>query len=303
MIDAGTRREIDMTVERLLADVGCAPPVPIHELLRHLRVDLDYYDLADPSLVRRFVHRAKLRGQQLGERITTIAQKIRLHALWCSDEDQIFVDRSIPTLKQKWATFHDTAHRLLPWHRAFFLWDTAQTLDPAYQDVLEAEANYGASAIMFCGAAFTREALDTVPTWKSVAMLAKRHQASLAATLRRYVAHGHDRAMLAVISTPWWQPVPKVHPSRHRHIDVSPRFAHDFGSVSNEVVGAIVSAHTSYASGGPVGDFVCTLADRRGDAREFRGECFFNRYDLLTLLVEQRRPIRTSIALTTRSRP
>jgi hypothetical protein len=191
---------------------------------------------------------------------------------------------------------------LLPWHRSFFLWDTAQTLDPAYQEVLEAEANYGASAIMFCGAAFTRGALDTVPTWKSVEMLAKHHRASLAATLRRYVGHGHDRAMLAVISTPWWQPVPEGHASRHRHIDVSARFAHDFGSVSGEVVGAIVDAHTTYASGGPVGDFVCTLADCRGDAREFRGECFFNRHDLLTLLVEQPRPTRTSIGLTLRSR-
>jgi len=35
--------------------------------------------------------------------------------------------------------------------------------------MLESEANYAASALMFCGPAFIREALDTSPEWDKLA--------------------------------------------------------------------------------------------------------------------------------------
>lgn len=289
MVDGHTASEIDRLVDRLLRDIDGRPPLDLTSVLAHLSVDLSYYDLEDPGLIRRFTHRAKLRGQHLASSIAAIARKVRLHALWLPDAQQIFVDSSLPSPKQRWASHHDVIHRLLPWHREFFCWDTAQTLDPVFQEALEAEANYGASALMFCGQRFTRDALDTVPNWASVKLLAKRNGASLAATLRRYVQHSHDRAMAAVISTPRWLPLRHGDTARIRHCDLSTLFLREFGTISPSVLGALLDVHTSPASGGPVGDFYCTLPDLRGDARTFRVEAFFNRHDVLALFVEHRR--------------
>jgi hypothetical protein len=44
--------------------------------------------------------------------------------------ERILVDHSQPAPKQEWASFHDVTHRVLEWHRPYFLGDTATTLDP-----------------------------------------------------------------------------------------------------------------------------------------------------------------------------
>jgi hypothetical protein len=297
VIDTRTGRQVDQLVERLLRDAGCQPPVRLDNILQYLEVDLHYYDLEDAGLIRRFIHRAKVKGQYLADQIARIVRKVKLHALWCPDDDQIFVDQSLPDLKKKWAGFHDATHRLLPWHREFFRWDTAQTLDPAFQEMLEAEANYGGSALMFCGQRFTNEALDTVPSWASVKMLSTRHRASLTTTLRRYVQHSHAKPMAAVISTPRWLSLSEGQTARVRHLDLSPTFVRELGGVSPAAFGAIVDANTVFASGGPIGNFHCTLLDMRGEERLFRGESFFNRHDALTLFVEQRPITGTKIGL------
>jgi hypothetical protein len=40
--------------------------------------------------------------------------------------------------------------------------------DPDFQEALEADANCGASGLMFGGKVFTRDALDTNPEWESI---------------------------------------------------------------------------------------------------------------------------------------
>jgi hypothetical protein len=37
-----------------------------------------------------------------------------------------------------------------------------------------------------------------------VKLLKKQHEKSWVTTLRRFVEHGHDRAMAMMVSTPWW---------------------------------------------------------------------------------------------------
>src|SRR5229473_528013 len=255
MSDGATAPEIDKLVERLLSDTGATIPVRVEEILRLLAVDLSYYNLDDPGLIRRFVHRAKIKGQHVADQLLSAVKKIKLHALWCPDEDQILVDERLPIPKKRWATFHDATHRLLPWHREFFRWDTAQTLDPAYQEMLEAEANYGASALMFCGHKFTLAARDTVPSWRGVQTLSRRFGTSLTTTLRRYVTHGHDRPMAALISMPRWMPSADETVSRYRHAEYSKAFRVEFGSVAPQLLGALVDANTHFARGGVIGDF------------------------------------------------
>ncbi len=155
MTDESTKHEIDQTVTKTLKEAGMKePPFLIGDLLDHLEIDRGFYDLEDPSFIRRFVHKVKVKGKILSK----IKEKIKLSALWLPNKghrDRIYVDSTLPEPKKKWASFHDATHGILEWHRPYFLGDTAQTLDPDFQNVLEAEAHYGASGLMFGGKVFT----------------------------------------------------------------------------------------------------------------------------------------------------
>lgn len=66
MIDDRTHREIDKVVERTLKDAGLIePPVKVGDLLQYLEVHRDFYDLEDPSLLRRFWHRVEVGKEKL----------------------------------------------------------------------------------------------------------------------------------------------------------------------------------------------------------------------------------------------
>jgi hypothetical protein len=232
-MDGSTREEIDNEVTRVLREAGLTdPPIMIEDILEHLQLDREFYDLEDPSLLRRFWHKVRVRGQ----RLIKVVKKVNLAAVWLPDEEQILVDSSLPRPKQKWASFHDSIHSVLPWHREYFLGDTAQTLDPDFQEMLENEANYGASAAMFGVDMFTKDALDTSPCWSSVETLSKRYDKSLVTTLRRYVGFSHDRPMIMVISTPSWMDKPLDQKFRWRHIVTSNRFDREFAPISPNLI-------------------------------------------------------------------
>jgi hypothetical protein len=285
MLDELTRREIDKVTERILRDAGLAsPPIRVETLLEHLRVHRHFFDLQDPNLLQRFSHKVKVQKQKL----IRIVEKIHLAAVWLPDEERILVDHSQPAPKQEWASFHDVTHRILEWHRPYFLGDTATTLDPAYQEDLEEEANFGASALMFCGTRFTREALDTSPDWQGVQLLKQRYGKSWQTTLRRFVEHGPERAMAMIVSTPWWVVKPDDQPERCRHFVVSRRFMQQFSGVPKEELLQEIDRNTSKRRGGPVGDFDFALEDDNGALHEFHAESFFNSHYLLTLIVHRK---------------
>lgn len=284
-MDELTRREIDKATERILKDAGLSsPPIEIEPLLEHLRVHRDFYDLQDPNLLLRFWHKVRVEKQKLFRIVT----KIHLAAVWLPDEERILVDHSQPPPKQEWASFHDATHRILPWHRPYFLGDTASTLDPSYQEDLEEEANYGASALMFCGTRFTQDALDTSTNWSGLRSLKERYGKSWETTLRRFVQHGHDRAMAMIVSTPWWLVKPEDQVDRCRHFVVSRTFVMRFSRVPKEEIVKEIDRNTSKRRGGPVGNFEVALEDANRDLHEFRAESFFNGHHVLTLIVHSK---------------
>jgi hypothetical protein len=78
-MDEKTRREIDKVVQKTLKDAGLTePPVEIGDLLQYLEVRRNFYDLEDPSLLRRFWHRVEV-GK---DKLIRIVNKIRLAAVW-----------------------------------------------------------------------------------------------------------------------------------------------------------------------------------------------------------------------------
>lgn len=283
-MDHKTRREIDKIVKRTLREAALTePPIQVSVLIDHLNLHREFYNLQDPSLLQRLRHKVQIHGRRLAQ----LATKITLNAVWLSDDRRILVDRSLPKPKRRWASYHEVTHSLLPWHRDFFLGDTAQTLDPYYQEALEEEANHGASGLMFCGERFTRDALDLAPEWESVSVLTKRYDASLATTLRRFVEHGHDVAMAMAVITPRWQPMPEEQGSPCRHFVESPRFLREFGQVDTGPIVAHIRENVAMRRGGPVGEFEVSIRDKNGDGSSFLVECFYNRYDVLALLARQ----------------
>ncbi len=285
-MDDATRREIDKVSSKTLREAGIAhPPVRVETVLEHLHLHRHFYDLQNPSFLDRAKHKIRVHGH----RLVNILREIKLVAVLLYDENRIVVDADLPEIKRDFPSFHEATHRILVWHRPFFYGDTAQTLNPDWHERLEAEANYGASALMFCGPLFTREALDTMPEWESVAILKERYGKSFVTTLRRYVEHSHDHPMAMLVSTPHWKEKPADQPEPWRHFVTSKRFATEFASVTPKDLVAAVDENSIERFGGPVADFTYCLEDENGDAHEFRVQSFDNTYYLLTLFVELRR--------------
>jgi len=289
MIDDFTKHEIDKVVNKTLKEAGMRePPFLIDDLLEHLEIDRGFYDLENPSLMRRFWHKVKVKGKILSK----IKETIKLDAIWLpfrNRRDRIYIDSSLPKPKQKWASFHDATHGILEWHRPFFLGDTAQTLDPDFQMALEAEAHYGASGLMFGGNVFTRNALDTIPEWNSIDLLMKEYKNSYVTTLRRYVQFGLKIPMALVVSTPRWEIKPDDQVHRCRHYVKSELFETQFEVITRDLLLEIIDDNTLQRRGGPVGDFSIGLLDINGDLHEFYAESFFNRYYILTLFVHNKK--------------
>jgi hypothetical protein len=288
MIDRSTRTEIGKITSRILNEAGMRdPPFLVEDLLAHLELYRGFYDLTNPSFIRRVWHKLRVGGKKISD----IAGKICLCAVWFPDERKFLVDESLPVPKKDWASFHDTTHTVLPWHKEFFLGDTAQTLDPDFQEMLESEAHYGASAFMFGGQLFTKEALELVPQWESVQLLKKRYKKSWVTTVRRFVEFSHLLPMAMVVSTAKWDIKPPDQEHRGRHFVGSELFKQQFSCVTRDWVTSQIDINTRKRVGGPVGDFGLAIKDLNGALHQFRAESFYNRHYIITLLVSQRKPI------------
>ncbi|TET26630.1 MAG: hypothetical protein E3J73_04100 [Candidatus Bathyarchaeum sp.] len=68
MIKDSTKRKIDKAVAKTLKEAGMRePPFLIEDLLDHLELDREFYDLEDPGLLRLFQHKVKVKGKILSK--------------------------------------------------------------------------------------------------------------------------------------------------------------------------------------------------------------------------------------------
>jgi len=284
-MDGATRREIDKVCWETLRDAGISgPPAGVEILLEHLELYRHFYDLTNPGFIDKKWHKLVVNGRKF----INVLKKIRLKAVLFGDEGRIVVDSSLPEIKREWPSLHEAGHRILEWHRPYFYGDTAQTLNPDWQQRLEEEANYAASALMFCGPIFTNEAKDTEPQWESIAALKKRYGKSYSTTLRRYVEFGPECPMAMLVSTPDWMEKPDDQETRCRHFVRSPAFASRFSGVTSDQLIQHLDRWARRRRGGIVADFTFSLKDDRGDRHEFRGQSFFAKHYLETLFVHLR---------------
>lgn len=277
--------EIDKITWRVLRDAGQDyPPVQVAPIYTHLKLHRTYYNLRDPG----FLDRAKYALRVGSETLVDLVNKAKLQAALFFDERRVVIDNNLPEIKREWPACHEATHDALPWHRTYFLGDTAQTLDPDWQEMLEAEANYGASALLLCGPIFDRDAKDVRPEWAEFDKLRKRFGKSIPITGRRYLLRGPDHPMALLVSTPAWKQIPEDQTDRCRHFVRSPSFDRRFSQVTVREIMTHLHLNVRRRAGGILADYGFQLDDDNGQSHEFRAQCFFNTYYLVTLIVHQR---------------
>lgn len=277
--------ELNKVIERTLKDAGLTrPPVRLEDVLAHLELFKEFYDLTNPSFLDRAKHRIVVGGHRLAQ----IVRKIKLQAILFFDESRIVVDETLPVLKREWPAFHEAGHRICPGHQEVFAFgDTAQTLHPTYHEKLEAEANFAGAGLMFCGKRFTEEAADTAPSWETIEALADRFGRTKTTTLRRYAEFGPNSIMAAMIGTPAWKFDADYEAGSCRHFVVSLKFGQRFSGVNATKLFEEVNAHCKRQRGGKVANFELCLTDDNGEPHEFLAVAFCNTHDLLVLLVHR----------------
>lgn len=283
-MDQHTHDDIDKRVRRLIKEMGVRePPLDMADVVAHLEIDQSFYDINDPTFFDGLFHKMKLGAFK----VKGVLHKVGMQGLWLPAEDKIVIDVALPKPKHKWVTAHEIGHRLIPTHRHFLFGDTAETLDPEYHDMLEQEANYCASALTFMGKIFTREALDTQPSWENIRSLQSRYKTSATSTLRRYVEHSHNRPMLGIVSTPPWANGAEDQ-NRCRYFLPSHQFRSRFSKISSDKILPLIEENIHKAKGGPVGKSELIFGDDWGQTHEFLAESFFNQHDLLTFIVAKK---------------
>jgi Zn-dependent peptidase ImmA (M78 family) len=286
-----TAADIDGQVAKVLRDLGSPePPLDLRLVVEVLQLDRGYYSTTDDSVLRETLHRLKVAGIQVLKRPTLLSDAIRklnLKALYLPDRKRILLDSDLPKTKHRWNEGHEIGHSIIPWHGEMMLGDHEQTLTPACQALIEAEANYAAGRLLFLADQFPLEANASSPDIDEVLRLSKRFQNSKTSTLWRYVEQAHaDRPMFGLVTG---------HPHRSRrdasfdpaspcrYFIRSPSFVRRFSNSSECDLFAALVSYCGPQRGGPLGEDQVPLLDDNGTSHLFRCQTFFNGHEALTL--------------------
>jgi len=301
-------KDINKQVDRILLELGNPEPPLSLELVRELlRLDLRYYSGSDPTHLEEVAHKLRIAGKQIALRpgiIVDVFKKFDLSALWLPDKKRILIDADTPKLKHRWIEGHEIGHGIIPWHSGLMFGDNKQTLNPACDDIIEAEANYASGRLLFLGDRFADEVRDLELDFVTIKKIAKDFGNTITSTLWRMVEERvPDQAIFGMISK---------HPN---HLGVgkseekfirSKRFREKFGNVQMHEAYNILTKHASHNKGGKIVDVEDVLVDVNGETFEFRVESFSNTHDVLTygvcigkkhiiVPVKERKPGRTNL--------
>lgn len=278
-MDQYTQKEIEKIAWRILKDAGLTqPPIKPNDLIEHLRLNLDFYSLEDPGFLKSLQHKFNVKIQHLKNAV----QKSKMIAAWLPDVSRIVIDGSLPEKKKIFPQFHEITHSILPWHKEFFLGDTAQTLDHEYQELLENEANYGASELMFCGPMFRAEITDLDPSMKTVQLLKKKYENSLVTTARKLIRSQPESICFVTVSSPPWFELDQ-NPGTLKSLEVSQLFEKQFSMKVKETLIGQINPQLIERRGGSVGEFIVIITDLNFDCYEFECETFFNTHEIITI--------------------
>lgn len=279
---------VNARVDKILKDLGNPePPISLEQARRLLKLDLRYYSTADSSWLCEKIHQLKVAGKQvLSEPSTILAvtKSLGLKGVLLVDRRRILLDTDEPKPKLRWNEAHEITHDILPWHEGIAHGDPLTTLSPSCHEQIEAEANYGAGRLLFCGGTFRDVVRSSELRFPLVQSLSKQFGNTMTTTLWR-VTEASNRAAFAIVG---------AHPndvSGDPEADVryfirSPLFAAEHARAN---VPGIFEAVCSQCHGtrGPIGSGSFLMEDDNGASRHFVFETFWNGHDALTLGVRK----------------
>jgi len=146
------------------------------------------------------------------------------------EEKIIYIDPSLPGVKQNFVKLHEVAHDTIPWQKEINYHDDAYTLSPEVKEIFETEANYFASAGLFQLNRYEDEMNKLPLEIGSPIALAAKFGGSNHASIRRYAEVSKKRCALIVLED--------KEKNGHRYsLDLrnsfqSPSFTKEFGELS-----------------------------------------------------------------------
>lgn len=164
-----TAAEVEKHALTLLRDCGVkVAPTPLNSLLERQQLQLFPFLLPHETGFPKLV---------------TDSVRAFIHV----KEKEIYVSKHLHEKQQRFASFHETGHYALPWHREIFYGCSEIDLTPKARKIFDAEANAFAAACIFQGPRFGEEAADLKFGMRSVMKMAERYDVSFESAARRYV--------------------------------------------------------------------------------------------------------------------
>ena len=286
-LDVRTARDIDAVVAKIHKGLGNPnPPLILDDVRALQQLDREYYSSVDDGPLREYISKMYVGAKQVFLRPTLILDVVRkrsLKALYLPDRKRILIDSSEPKLKWRWNEAHEIIHAGVPWHQEAMFGDTELTLSPACYEQTEAQANFGAGRLLF----FQDQLRDfislTTPTFALVKAIKVHYGNTMTSSLWRVVEALDVPALGLVGPPPWEANVADGEPCRY--FIRSAKFIEQFGNVNEQYVCSLIRYCSTYRSGGPIADDDVLLLDDCGQKHVFHLESFYNRYEVLTLLV------------------
>lgn len=272
-------------MDKILKDLGNPePPLSLEDVRRLLKLDLGYYSTADTSWLKEKIHQLKVAGKQVLSAPSTILQvtkSLRLKGVLLVDRRRILLDTDVAAaVKLRWNEAHEITHDILPWHDGIAHGDPEATLSPGCHEQIEAEANYGAGRLLFCGETFRERVRSSELTFKLVKELHTQFGNTITTTLWR-VVEATQHCAFGFVS---------VHPrnvigdmdSDVRYFVRSARFLSFHSTASPAAIFKSVCSQC-HGNKGPIGSGTLSIADDNGNPRAFTFETFWNYHDALTI--------------------
>jgi Zn-dependent peptidase ImmA (M78 family) len=115
------------------------------------------------------------------------------------EEKAIYVDSSLPHVKQNFIKLHEAGHGIIPWQKEIKYLDNEYTLSFEVKETFESEANYFASGSLFQLKRFDDEMSKLPLEIGSPMALARKFGGSNHAAIRRYAEVTKKRCCLLVL--------------------------------------------------------------------------------------------------------
>lgn len=242
-------------------------------------VELAPEDILNEPFLQKMRHQA-------GDALKRALSKVL--GLFDAQSKLIFIDQSLPQVKQIFLKLHETGHAALPWQKTVYsvIEDCKQTIAPEVSDHFDREANAFASEVLFQRDNFTREAADFDFGINVPLKLSKKFGASAYSSIRRYVSTNHRSCAVLVVNPPEFTNGYGFVATMRRVI-ASDSFKQQFGSISwaeqltpDDQFGAMIPINGRRMSG----KRNCVLRDVDGVEHECIAEAFTNTYQVFILI-------------------